>query len=227
VVAPQQYCVPLPPSIDPQIATAIFVQGSTAHLLVHQVAKGLKGKTVLIHAATGGVGSLLVQLAKMEGARVIAASSSDEKLLKAKELGADMVINYSRPNWVKQLVELNEGAKVDYIFEMVGGKIYEQSFSALKTGGTMVVYGAASGEKGLVHSEHFVDESHQLLSFNLAHFIQVSPGEWQASLGAVIGLLAQGQLKVDTSAVYPLHRASDAHKDLEGRKTTGKVVLVP
>jgi NADPH:quinone reductase len=98
VSAIAQYCVPLPSYIDPKTATAIFVQGSTAQLMISQVAKDLKDKTVLINAAAGGVGSLLVQLAKMNGAKVIAASSSDEKLIVAKENGADETVNYSTAN---------------------------------------------------------------------------------------------------------------------------------
>jgi len=227
VLAQAEYCVPLPPQIDPKAATALFVQGSTAHLMVEQLAGKLEGKTALVHAGAGGVGSLLVQLLKMRGAKVIASGSSEKKLAYAKTLGADMGINYSQKDWPEQLVEKNEGEKVDLIFEMVGGEIYKDSFRCLNTFGKMIVYGAASGEKGLIHSEHFVDKSHQLLSFNLAHFIQFKTGEWQASLGAMIQLLASGQIKISQSHIYSLNEVVQAHQDIENRLTMGKVVLIP
>lgn len=227
VIANAQYCIPLPPHLDPKAATAIFVQGSTAHLILHQIAGTIEGKTVLIHAAAGGVGSLLVQLAKLAGAKVIAAASSDEKLAVARKFGADEIVNYSGTDWPTKAIAANQGEKVDLILEMVGGDIYTQSFDCLKTGGTMIVYGAASGEKGIKHSEHFVDENHQLLSFNLAYFIQHKMEAWQASLGAMIGLIAEGKVKVQVDHTFPLNEVVSAHQQLESRLTTGKVVLIP
>ena len=226
VCAPAQYCVPLPPNVDDKQATAIFVQGSTAHLLMHQVAPSVSGKTILVHAAAGGVGSLLVQLGKLAGAKVIAASSSPEKLEVAKSLGADLGIDYTQPNWTQTLVEMNGGEQVEVIFEMVGGKIFEECIEALKPGGSIIVYGAASGEKGNIHSERWVDANQQLLSFNLAHYFQHHLDLWQASLGAMIELLASQQLNLEISHKYPLTQAMQAHQDIEDRKTTGKVVLV-
>ena len=105
-----------------------------------------------------------MQLAKLAGAKVIATASSSQKLEKAKALGADICINYAEKNWTDQLVEANEGNQVDMIFEMIGGDIYQQSFQCLAQGGTMIVYGAASGQKGMIHSEYFVDESLTLKS---------------------------------------------------------------
>lgn len=224
---PAQYCVPLLPHINPMSACALFVQGSSAHLMLHQIAGPLSGKSVLVHAAAGGLGSLLVQLAKREGAQVIATASSPEKLAFAQSLGADAGVNYTEADWPQRIVEANGGKKVDLILETVGGEIYSQSFACLKTGGSMIVYGAASGEKGLVHSEHFVDESHNLLSFNLAHFIQNKPEQWQASQGAMIGLLAEGKIRVEVEHSYPLSEAAKAHRHLESRQTSGKVVLIP
>ncbi|MGD1840498.1 MAG: zinc-binding alcohol dehydrogenase family protein [Thermonemataceae bacterium] len=226
VVAPAQYCVPLPTQVKSEDATAIFVQGTTAYLLLHKVAKEVAGKTVLIHAAAGGVGSLLVQLAKVAGARVIAAASTAEKLQKAQALGADLTVNYTQPNWTNTLIDNNQGEKVDFIFEMVGGKVYEQSIEALKPGGSMIVYGAASGEKGLLHSERFVDENQHLLSFNLAHYVQHKTEAWQAALGAMIEQITSGNIRIQTPHTYTLEEAVQAHQAVEQRKTIGKVVLV-
>ncbi|MEM8533602.1 MAG: quinone oxidoreductase [Chloroflexota bacterium] len=227
VVAAAQYCVPLPAHVNPADATAIFVQGSTAHLILHQVAGDVEGQTVLVHAAAGGVGSLLVQLAKLAGAKVIATSSSDEKLAFARRLGADAAINYTDAKWPTKVIEANGGEKVDLVLEMVGGEVYTQSFACLKPGGTMIVYGAASGQKGMIHSEHFVDENHNLLSFNLAHFVQHKTDLWQASLGAMIGLVAEGQINIQTGHTFALSDVQTAHQQLEDRQTTGKVVLIP
>lgn len=226
VTANAQYCIPLPDHIDNSAATAIFVQGSTAHLILHQIAGDISAKTVLVHAGAGGVGSILIQLAKLAGAKVIATSSSS-KLEKAKSFGADAVVDYSKSGWPSKVIEANGGQKVDLILEMVGGNIYEESFHCLAQMGTMIVYGSASGKKGMVHSEHFVDESHRLLSFNLAHFIQYRMQDWQASLGAIIGLLAEGKLKIETAHSFALAEAAKAHQAIENRETTGKVVLIP
>lgn len=226
VVANAQYCVPLPPNIDAAVATAIFVQGSTAHLMLNKVADDISGKTVLVHAGAGGVGSILIQLAKQAGAKVIATGSTS-KMYKIKSFGADYAVDYTKTGWPDRMIETNNGKKVDLVLEMVGGKIYEESFACLAQMGTMIVYGAASGEKGLIHSEHFVDESHRLLSFNLAHFIQHRMSDWQESLGAIIGLMAEGKLHIDVTHQFPLSEAAKAHQAIENRETTGKVVLIP
>jgi NADPH:quinone reductase len=228
VAAIAQYCVPLPPHLDAAEATAIFVQGSTAHLMLHQVVRDVEGKSILIHAAAGGVGSILVQLAKLAGAStVIGTGSSDKKLAAIRAFGADHAVNYTQAGWAKRVIEAHDNQKVDLIFEMVGGNIYTESFECLATGGTMVVYGAASGEKGHVHSEHFVDESQTVAGFNLAFFIQHRTELWQQSLGAIISLMAEGKLTISVKDTFSLHDVAEAHTLLEGRQTTGKVVLKP
>ena len=228
VAAAAQFCIPLPPNIDSAEATAIFVQGSTAYLILHQIVKDFAGKSILIHAAAGGVGSILVQLAKLGGAgKVIAASSADEKLAAARGFGADEAVNYSIAGWTQKVIAANGGEKVDFILEMVGGEIYAQSFECLAEGGTMVVYGAASGEKGYIHSEHFVDQSHNLLSFNLGYFIRNKMNLWQEALGELIKLTAEGKLKISVKDIFPLKDTVEAHRHLEARLTTGKVVIKP
>jgi NADPH:quinone reductase len=225
VAAIAQYCVPLPPNIDAKTATAIFVQGSTAQLMISQVAKELTGKTVLINASAGGVGSLLVQLAKLNGAKVIAASSSDEKLNVAKANGADETVNYSKDNWSKKVKEANNGRGVDIAFEMVGGSIYNETLKSLAQGGHLIVYGCASGVQGSIHPEYFVDENISQSGFNLAFYITTKMQVWQETLGAVIGLIAQGKLKIETPKTFDLKDAAEAHRQIEARQTTGKVVL--
>ena len=227
VAAQAQYCVPIPPHLDAKAATAIFVQGSTAQLMMTQVAKDVKGKSVLINAAAGGVGSLLVQLAKMGGATVFAASSSDQKLEVAKANGADVLINYSKPNWGVELKNQNGGKGVDLAFEMVGGDVYDETVKSLAPGGQLIIYGCASRIQGTVHPEYFVDENLSQIGFNLAHFITHKTAVWQEALGAVIGMVVQGQLTISTPHTFLLQDAVEAHRQIELRKTTGKVVLVP
>jgi NADPH:quinone reductase len=227
VAAMAQFCVPLPPNLDANTATAIFVQGSTAQLMISEVAQNLEGKTVLINAAAGGVGSLLVQLAKMNGAKVIAASSSEAKMAFTKSLGADAAVNYANPNWSEAVKNVNDGKGVDIVFEMVGGDVYNESIKTLAQGGHLVVYGCASGVQGHIHPEHFVDENLQQSGFNLAFFINNKMQIWQQALGTVIGLLAQGKLKIETSNTLALRDVREAHRQIEARQTKGKVVLIP
>jgi NADPH:quinone reductase len=227
VVAIAQYCVPLPPNIDAKTATAIFVQGSTAQLMISQVAQNLKDKTVLINASAGGVGSVLVQLAKLNGAKVIATSSSDDKLKVAKANGADEIINYSNPNWSEKVKQANDGKGVDIAFEMVGGDVYNETVKSLAQGGHLIIYGCASGVQGNVHPEYFVDENISQSGFNLAFYINTKIPVWQEALGTVIGLIAQGQLKISTPKTFALKNVGEAHRQIEARETTGKVVLIP
>jgi len=225
VTAIAQYCVPLPPEMDTEKATAIFVQGTTAQLMISQVAKDLKDKTVLVNASAGGVGSLLVQLAKLNGAKVIGASSSDAKLEISKKLGADLIVNYSKPDWSNEVKNLTDGKGVDIVFEMVGGEVYNQSLKSLKQGGQIIVFGCASGVQGNIHPEFFVDENITQSGFNLAYFINNKMELWQQALETVIGLLMQGKLKVEIDHRYALEDASSAHEAIENRRTTGKVIL--
>ena len=225
VTAMAHYCVPLPPNISSPAATGIFVQGSTAQLMVAHVAKELKGKSVLVNAAAGGVGSLLVQLAKLQGAHVLAASSSSEKLTVAKANGADVLINYAQTGWSEQVRKATSGRGVDIAFETVGGDVYNETVRSLAAGGHLIIYGCASGVQGNVRPEYFVDENLTQSGFNLAHYITHHMPQWQEALGTVIGLMAQGQIKVATTKAFALKDAAEAHRQLEARQTTGKIVL--
>lgn len=227
VSALTQFCIPIPQAMDSKAATGIFVQGSTAQLMISQVAKDVKDKTVLITAASGGVGSLLVQLAKLNGAKVIAGSSSDEKLKLAVANGADLILNYSKPNWSAELRNFTNGKGVDIAFETVGGDVYNETIKSLATGGHLIVYGCASGVQGSIHPEYFVDENLIQSGFNLAHYISNKMPIWQEAMGQVIGMVANGDLKISTSKTFLLKDAAEAHRQVEARETTGKVILTP
>ncbi len=225
VTAIAQYCIPIPENISPAAATGIFVQGSTAQLMVSQLAGDMHGKTVLINTAAGGVGSLLVQLAKLNGATVIAAASTDDKLKIAKKNGADFTVNYSQAGWSKKIKDLTNGKGADVAFEMVGGDVYNETIRSLSAGAHIIVYGCASGVQGNIHPEHFVDENLTQSGFNLSYYINNKMPLWQEVLGNVISLLAQGKITVDTPNTFALEDAAEAHKQIETRRTTGKVVL--
>jgi NADPH2:quinone reductase len=227
VTGPAQYCLPLPPQVDATAATAIFVQGTTARLLTSVVSGNLSGKTVLVNAAGGGVGSLIVQLAVMAGARVIAAASEGEKRELAKKLGAAQAVDYSRAGWGQAVKEITGGKGADVVFEMVGGEVYNESVRSLATGGHLIIYGAASGRQGSVDPEYFVDENLTQTGFNLAFYIGHKTSLWQAALGEVIGLIAEGKLQVQVFNTFSLADAAQAHRAIEARQTRGKVVLIP
>ena len=225
VCAHAEYCIPLPPPIDSTVATALFVQGSTAQLMIDQLMPELEGKTVLVHAAAGGVGSFLVQLIKNKGARVIATASSEEKLSYAQSIGADEGVNYSEEGWAEAVIKANGGEKVDVVFEMVGGDVFRESFNCIKPGGTVIVYGAASGQKGMIHSEHYVDETLSLHGFNLAFYMQHHFEAWQNAMGTLIQDVASGAITVRAQDVFSLDQVQAAHQAIEDRRTKGKVVL--
>lgn len=223
-----QYCVPLPEPISNEAAAAIFVQGSTAYLLASHVAGSLVGKSVLVHAAAGGVGSLLVQLVKLLGAKMVVATASvPSKLQQAKQLGADEAISYMQLDWATQAIAANNNERFDVIFEMVGGEVFNHSIQCLAAGGSVVVYGAASGLQGTIHPEHFVDENQSLIAFNLAYYIEHHTALWGQALQAVIGLMVESKLKVLSPDVFSLADAAKAHLALENRQTIGKVILKP
>lgn len=226
-IAQAAFCIPLPPHVQADEATGIFVQGSTAALLAELYAESVTGKFVLVNAAAGGVGSLLVQLLKQRGAQVIAGVGSDAKFGHAKSLGADFVANYGQADFAERLQAFTTGNGIDLAFEMVGGQVYDATVRALKEGGSVVVYGCAGGAQGAIHPEYFVDRHLTQYGFNLAHCIGRMPERWQAALGSVIEGIASGSLKVGVSHRFALDDVAEAHRQIEARKTVGKVVLIP
>lgn len=222
-----QYCVPLPPHIHAQAATGIFVQGSTAQLMISDLAGEINNKYVLINAAAGGVGSMLVQLAKMKGAKVIAACGTEDKMKIALQNGADFVVNYSLPHWSEKVKAITDNTGVDVAFEPVGGEVYNETIKSLAMGGHIIVFGCASGMQGQIHPEYFVDNNLRQSGFNLAFYVMNKTPQWQAALGEIIGAIAQQKLIVSTPITYPLAKAATAHQAIEARETTGKVVLIP
>jgi NADPH2:quinone reductase len=199
-------------------ATAILVQGMTALGLLSEVKSG---QTILVHAAAGGVGSLLVQLAKLKGLTVIGTASSTEKLEKVLGLGADRAINYTEHDWTDEVLEATGGRGPDVIIEMVGGEIVGKNLEILAVNGTMWIYGSASGENYQLPVLSLLSKNHTLRGYWLSLEPPVRRAQFASEL---LGHIAAGRLEIAVTE-YPLEKAADAHRAIESRKTTGKVVL--
>jgi NADPH2:quinone reductase len=224
---PEDRLVAIPQGVSDQQAAAALLQGMTAHYLAHDTYPLKKGETSLIHAAAGGVGLLLVQMAHAIGARVIATVSTEEKAKLAREAGADEVILYSQVDFEAETKKLMGGKGVDVVYDSVGKTTFEKGLNLLRPRGMMVLFGGSSGavppfdlialsQKGSLY----------VTRPTLVNYISTRE-ELVARSGAVFGMMASGTLKLRIEHTYPLAEAQRAHRDLEGRKTTGKLLLVP
>ncbi len=210
--------VPIPEDLEYGKATALLVQGLTALGLL----KNLRaGQTVLIHAAAGGVGSLLVQLAKQKKARVIGTASTQQKLDIVKDLGADVTVNYTEANWTERVLEATQGKGVDLLIEMVGGDIGSRNVELLAEGATMIVFGAASGKDFQISALGLMSKNLTVRGYTL---YSESPETLAEFTRELMSLVEADKLRVMVQE-FPLAEASRAHAAIEGRKTTGKVVL--
>ncbi len=218
-VADWRTIVPIPDDLDFGKATALLVQGLTALGLLQDLKSG---QTILIHAAAGGVGSLLVQLAKHKGAKVLGTASTTEKLEKVASLGADVGINYTEADWTDEVLAATDGKGADLIIEMVGGEIGRQNFKCLATGGTMLVYGAASGEDFQISALSLLFRMQTVKGYNLNFETRENMAAFTKEL---MSHIAENRLEVNVTE-FPLEQAKQAHDALEGRKTMGKVVLM-
>jgi len=224
VVISADLAVPLPDDVSFEEATALMVQGLTALHLLRQSPPA--GRTVLVPAAAGGVGSLLVQLAKAKGAgKVIAAAGGAGKIELALSLGADVAIDYTNPDLTARVRELTGGQGADIIYDTVGGALTALSLQALAPGGELVF--AALGRYGLEPSdlEAMIGRNQSLRGFALLPLL--SPQVLRASLSELFQLTASGRLRVAIGGRFPLDQAGEAHQLLEERRSTGKVVLMP
>jgi NADPH2:quinone reductase len=226
-VAPARNLIALPDGLDFDEAAAIPLQGLTAYHVLKTSGQLEEGESVLVHAAAGGVGSLAVQMAKLMGASpVIATASTQEKLDFAKDLGADVLINYIEEDWPEKVREATDGNGVDVILEMVGGDFPQKNLSCLNVFGRMVVFGAASRDRGSLVPAELMKKNHSVVGFYLPN-IMVRRELFGPSLEKVLAWISSGELRLTIGARYPLEQAREAHGALEGRKTTGKIILNP
>ena len=220
--------VPVPDGVQDGQALAIILQGLTAWHLLRTSARMREGESVVVHAAAGGVGTLAVQLAKRWGAgRVIAAASSDDKRKLALDLGADVAIDARADDLRAAIVEANDGQPVDVVLEMVGGSTFVASLEALAPFGRVISYGMASREiPDPIDLVALNRESKGVLGFWLVH-IFTRPGMFEGPAKELLEMVASGELRAIVGGTYPLAEARQAHEDLRGRKTVGKLVLDP
>jgi NADPH:quinone reductase len=218
-VARAEQVTPVPDGLELGTATALLAQGLTALGLLKDLHAG---QSLLVHAAAGGVGSLLVQLAKLKGAHVIGTASTTEKLEIVRGLGADAAINYTAADWPEQVrAATPNGAGVDLLIEMVGGEVGAQNVKCLAPGATMIVYGAASGKDFPISALSLLGKSLTVRGYTLYGETEATLAEFTRELMAHV---KEKRLKVSVRE-FPLARAADAHQAIERRNTTGKVVL--
>jgi NADPH2:quinone reductase len=224
-VVPAWQLVKVPAELDLKVAAASMLQGMTAHYLTQTIFPLKQGDVALVHAAAGGAGLLTVQMAKMRGATVIGTCSTEEKAEKARAAGCDHVILYTSQNFSQESRRITDGRGVDVVFDSVGATTWEGSLDSLRPRGMMVSFGNASGAvppfAPLVLS---AKGSLFLTRPTLANYV-ANRDELAWRAGDVLSWVASGKVKLHIDRTYPLAEAPQAHKDLEGRKTMGKVLL--
>jgi NADPH2:quinone reductase len=219
--------VPVPASVPSELAAAALLQGMTAHYLACDTWPLKVGDSALVHAGAGGVGLLLIQIAKRRGARVLATVGSDEKAVLARETGADAVCVYTRENFSAAARAFTHGRGVDVVYDGVGRSTFDGSLDSLRPRGLLVSFGNASGAvpefKPLLLSQK---GSLFLTRPTLAHYTATT-AELRQRAGELFDWIARGELRVRIGARFPLAQAADAHRAIESRATTGKIVLIP
>jgi NADPH2:quinone reductase len=224
VSVPFEKLIPLPDDITAETAAALLLQGLTAQYLTRDSHAVLAGETVLVHAAAGGVGLLLVQIARRLGGRVLGLTSSAEKAAAVREAGAEAVALYDE-DWVAAARRLTEGAGVDVAYDSVGSTL-PQSFNAVRTGGHVVFYGMAGGDPPLVDPRMLMDSSKTLTGGDLWNVLRTSEDR-RTRAAELFAWVREGTLRLHIAARYPLAEGAAAHAFLESRKSSGKVLLIP
>jgi NADPH:quinone reductase len=226
-IVPSWQLIKLPGGVDTRLGAAIMLQGMTAHYLTQTTYPVKSGDSILVHAAAGGVGLLVIQMAKKKGARVIGTVSTDEKAKLAREAGADEVIFYTRQDFETETKRLTQAKGVQVVYDSVGKSTFEKSLSCLVPRGMMVLFGQSSGpvppfDPGLLAAKGSLFLTRPSLTQYAA-----TRQELLHRAGEVLEWVASGALRVRIEKTFPLIQAPEAHRQLEGRMTTGKVLLIP
>ena len=224
---PADRLVKVPDKLKDQEAAAAMLQGMTAHYLVYSTYPLKKGETALIHAAAGGVGLLLVQMAKNIGARVIGTAGSEQKVQLARHAGADEVINYNQQDFEAETRRLTDGKGVHVVYDGVGKSTFDKDLNIMRPRGYVVLFGGASGPVPAFDPIKLSQKGSLFLTRpTLLHYTAAREEfEWRAT--DVFKMIIEGRLKLRIEHIYKLEEAQQAHRDLEARKTTGKLLLIP
>ncbi|WJE50941.1 quinone oxidoreductase [Bacillus cereus] len=224
VAVPKEKAIPLPGSISFETASSVLLQGLTAHYLTQDSYKVKAGDFVLVHAAAGGVGQLLIQMIKMHGAQVIGLTSSKEKAEAAYSAGADHVFLYSTP-WRENVLKITKDHGGDVVYESIGSTL-EESFKATKIGGTVVFYGMAGGDPTPVDPRMLMDTSKTLTGGDLWNVLTTYE-ERKSRSSQLFDWITAGKLHIQNPTTFALENGAEAHRLLESRKSTGKILLIP
>jgi NADPH2:quinone reductase len=226
-VVPSWQLIRIPEGVTFELAAASMLQGMTAHYLTHSTYALKPGDTALVHAAAGGAGLLVVQMAKALGARVIGTVSTDAKAAMARQAGADEIIFYTRQDFEAETKRLTAGRGVDVVYDSVGATTFDKSLNSLRPRGMMALFGQSSGPVPAFDPNILAQKGSLFLTRpTLANYSATREDlEWRA--GDVLRMIASGALKIHIERTYSLTEAAQAHRDLEGRKTTGKLLFSP
>jgi NADPH:quinone reductase len=226
-VAPADRLVPIPDGVTFQQAAAAILQGMTAHYLSHSAYPIQRGDEVLIHAGAGGTGLLLIQMAKARGARVFTTVSTDEKAALAKAAGADEIILYTQEDFAAKVKTLTEGRGLAAVYDSVGKSTFEQSLQSLRPRGIVVLFGGASGAVPPFDLIRLSTMGSLYVTRPTLKDYIATRADLEARAKDVFDGVLNGSLKLRLEYTYPLADAAHAHRDLESRKTTGKLLLIP
>ncbi len=225
-LVPADRLIKIPAGVSERDAAAVVLQGMTAHYLTHDTYPLKKGDTALIHAAAGGVGLLLVQMAHNIGARVIATVSTEEKAKLAREAGADEIIFYTQSDFEAETKRLTDGKGVHVVYDSVGKTTFDKGLNVLRPLGMMALFGGSSGAVAPIDPLVLTQKGSLFLTRPSLNSYVITSQALQARADAVLGMLRDGKIKLRVAHTYPLADAQQAHRDLEGRKTTGKLLLL-
>jgi len=226
-IVPAWRLVPIPRGVDMGHAAAAMIQGLTAHYLTHSTYPLKEGETALVHAAGGGTGQLLVQVAKRRGARVLGTVSTEEKARLAREAGADEVILYNRVDFEAEVKRLTDNVGVDVVYDSVGKDTFEKSLNCIRRRGYMVLFGASSGAVPPLDPQILNAKGSLFLTRPYLGHYTADRAELSWRVTDVFNWIAAGELKVRIDKTFPLSEAAEAHRYLEGRQSKGKILLIP
>lgn len=227
VAVPAARAVRLPDGVDDATAAAVILQGMTAHYLAVSTFPLQPGHACLVHAAAGGVGLLLTQIAKRRGARVIGTAGTEAKAQLARDAGADEVILYREQNFAAEVARLTEGAGLQVVYDSVGKDTFEKSLDCLAPRGYLALYGQSSGRVPPVDPQTLNAKGSLFLTRPTLGSYALTREELEWRAGEIFGWVADGSLNVHIGGAFPLAEAGEAHRRLEGRETTGKLLLTP